>query len=137
MRKKVETLQPQANKKVKNATKTIYNDIKFDSKLEVFAYQALDQAGIISEYNNNIVTLIPAFEYLNKKVRPITYKPDFVGKGWIMEIKGFESKDFPLRWKLLKYRLSMNDSHVKLFLVHNQKEVKMAIAEILQDERLL
>jgi hypothetical protein len=88
---------PVANKKVKNATKTIYNDIKFDSKLELFAYKTLSEAGIVSEYNNKVFTLIPAFAFGNEKVRPITYKPDFVGNRWVMEIKGFASDSFPLR----------------------------------------
>jgi hypothetical protein len=85
------------NKKVRNATKVTYNDIQFDSKLELYTYQALGQAAVESLYNNISYTIIPGFEYAGRKLRPITYTPDFVGNGWVIEVKGFASKDFPLR----------------------------------------
>jgi hypothetical protein len=37
-----------------------------------------------------------------KKILPITYKPDFVGRDFVIECKGRANESFPLRWKLFK-----------------------------------
>jgi thymidylate kinase len=91
------------NKKVKNATETIYDGIKFRSKLEVYCYQQLMKENIQFEYENKTFVLIDKFVFNNTSyelgrnkvfsvispnVRPMTYTPDFVGKDWIIEVKG-------------------------------------------------
>jgi hypothetical protein len=54
-------------------------------------------------------TLIPAFtNWAGKKVKPITYKPDFKltypgGRVVIIEVKGFRTRDYQLRRKLFEY----------------------------------
>jgi hypothetical protein len=125
------------NVKVKNATKVEYNNVKFDSKLELFAYKALIEAGVTFAYNQITYTILPAFKYNDEHIRPMTYKPDFVGNGWVMETKGFASDSFPLRWKIFKHYLKSINSELKLYLVHNQKEIKIAIEEIARNERIL
>ena len=37
-----------------------------------------------------------------KKILPIKYKPDFVGRDFVIECKGRANESFPLRWKLFK-----------------------------------
>jgi hypothetical protein len=62
-------------------------------------------------------------------VRPITYTPDFVGKGWIIETKGMRTPDFNLKWKLLKHKFK--NKKIQLFLPQSVKELDQAI-EIIQ-----
>ena len=130
--------------KIRNATAKVYKGIKFRSKLEVFAYKQLEAAKIKSMYEENTYTLMPGFypimdsyepskgEYKNntKKVRAITYTPDFVdpdGK-WIIEVKGYANDVFPIKWKLFKMYLMENDMEdCTLYLPRNQKQVKETV----------
>lgn len=41
-----------------------------------------------------------------KKVIDIKYTPDFVGKDFIIETKGYANETFPLRWKMFKKLLT-------------------------------
>ena len=125
MKKALKTVtKPKSNKKVKNATPNVYKDIKFRSKLEVFFYKLLETSGIDAEYEKHSYTLIDKCEYRGEKVRPITYKPDFVNEqlGFLVEVKGIKTDAFVLRWKLFKRYLSMNNLDWELFMPRNQKE---------------
>ena len=116
--------------KVRNATPNIYDGIKFRSKLETYTYKKLKEAGIDAEYESTHFELIPKFEYNGKKVRAMTYLPDFVGKNFIIECKGLVTDSFPLRWKIFKYYLKQENKDYKLFLVRNQKQVDEMVNEL-------
>lgn len=118
------------NKKVKNATPTSIDGIKFRSKLEGYMYQKLKEAKIYNEYEQNRFELIPAFTFLGKKIRAMTYLPDFVGKNFIIECKGFPNEAWPLREKLFKYKLFLTQDKRQFFIVHNKKEVEECIKKI-------
>lgn len=118
------------NKKVKNAQPNIYNGIKFRSKLETYTYKKLEEAKIYNEYEQNRFELIPAFTFLGKKIRAMTYLPDFVGKTFIIECKGFPNDAWPLREKLFKYKLYLTNDQRQFFIVHSQKEVDECIKQI-------
>lgn len=118
------------NKKVKNAQSNIYNGIKFRSKLETYTYKKLEEAKIYNEYEQNRFELIPAFTFLGKKIRAMTYLPDFVGKTFIIECKGFPNDAWPLREKLFKYKLYLTNDQRQFFIVHSQKEVDECIKQI-------
>ena len=120
--------------RIKNATPTQYDGIKFRSKLEVYTYKKLKEAKICAEYEPTHFELIPKFEYQGEKVRAMTYLPDFVGKDFIIECKGLMGDSFPLRWKIFKYTLMKQNSNYKLYLVRNQKQVDELI-EKLRDEK--
>tara|TARA_R110002051_G_scaffold269943_1_gene330232 strand:- start:5303 stop:5761 length:459 start_codon:yes stop_codon:yes gene_type:complete len=148
MRRKIK-----ANKKVRNATSKVYKGIKFRSKLELFTYKKLEEAGIKSLYEERKFVLMEGFrfeqdsiepsnkratkgEYINNsdKVRDITYTPDFVdpnGK-WIIEVKGFANDVFPLKWKLFKNYLQKLGDPPVLYLPKNQKQVLETIELINQ-----
>ena len=51
------------NKKVRNATATTFNGVKFKSKLEKFTYQCLKVAGIPFKYEEDRFVLIDKFKY--------------------------------------------------------------------------
>ena len=116
--------------RVKNAQPNIYNGIKFRSKLETYTYKKLKEAKIFAEYEPTHFELIPKFEYQGEKVRAMTYLPDFVGKDFIIECKGLIGDSFPLRWKIFKYTLMKQNSHYKLYLVRNQKQVDELIKKL-------
>lgn len=105
------------NKKVKNAMSLMFNGIEFKSKLELYTYQKLLEAGIGDfKFEGEKFTILEGFDYnmpsieaydrsieglkhklfgeVAKAIRPITYLPDFVSirddkTGWIIECKGF------------------------------------------------
>lgn len=121
------------NKKVRNATPTIIDGIKFRSKLEGYTYKKLKEAKIYNEYEQNRFELIPAFTFLGKKIRAMTYLPDFVGKTFIIECKGYPNDAWPLREKLFKYKLYLTNDIRHFYIVHSQKEVDECINTILHE----
>jgi len=121
------------NKKVRNAKVTVRDGVTFRSGLEAFAHDLLIENNIPHTYEETIIQLIPPFVYGDEKIRAATYKPDFVGDGWIMEIKGFATDVFKLRWKLFKYTLAKQGIHHRLYLPRNQQEVREAIQDILSN----
>jgi len=88
------------------AKKVIYDGIKFASGLEKYMYIVLKEAKIKAKYEGQTYELVPSFSFNNKsyerqanskgeykerggkKIRAITYTPDFVGNGFIIECKG-------------------------------------------------
>ena len=116
--------------RVKNATKVNKYGIQFRSKLECYTYEAFMNAGIPVKYEPKHFTLLPKFEYMGEKIRPITYLPDFIGKGFVVECKGLMGDSFPLRFKLFKYYLKKHRSKMKCYLVRNHKQVDEMIKDI-------
>ena len=123
-----------SNGKVKNATKVDKYGLHFRSKLECYTYEAFMKAGITVKYEPKHFTLLPKFEYLEEKIRPITYLPDFLGIGFVVECKGLITDSFPLRYKLFKYYLKQHHSKMKCFLVRNHKQVDEMIKELLSQK---
>ena len=117
--------------RVKNATKVSKYGIDFKSNLECYTYEALTNAGIPVKYEPKHFTLLPKFEYLQEKIRPITYLPDFIVNGFVVECKGLMGDSFPLRFKLFKYYLKRHRSKMKCYLVRNHKQVDEMIQELL------
>ena len=130
------------------AKKTIYDGIQFASGLEVDMYKALKEARIVAEYEPTSYTLLNGFdlegvcfekqangkgEYKDrgcKKILPIKYKPDFVGRDFVIECKGRANESFPLRWKLFKAWISLHSPGIALFKPQNQKDCDETITHI-------
>lgn len=126
---------PQKSKgRVRNATKVDKYGLHFRSKLECYTYEAFMNAGIPVEYEPKHFTLLPKFEYNQEKIRAMTYLPDFIGKGFVVECKGLMGDSFPLRWKLFKYYLKQRRSKMKCYLVRNHKQVDEMIQELLSQK---
>ena len=127
---------PQKSKgKVRNATKVDKYGLHFRSKLECYTYEAFMNAGIPVQYEPKHFTLLPKFEYQQEKIRAMTYLPDFIGNGFIVECKGLMGDSFPLRWKLFKYYLKKHRSKIKCYLVRNHKQVDEMIKELLSQKK--
>ena len=121
--------------RVKNATPNIVDGIKFRSKLESYTYKKLKEANIYADYEQHRYELLPAFDFSGKKIRAITYLPDFVGYDFIIECKGFPNEAWPLREKLFKYYMNRFLPNHRFYLVHTQKEVDAMIDELKTNKR--
>lgn len=121
--------------RVKNATPNIVDGIKFRSKLESYTYKKLKEANIYAEYEQHRYELLPAFDFSGKKIRAITYLPDFVGYNFIIECKGYANESWPLREKLFKYYMNRFLPNHRFYLVHTQKEVDAMIDELKTTKR--
>ena len=120
------------NKKVRNATENVYDGITFKSKLETYVYKQLKAHNLKAEYEPIKFELIPSFIFCGKKIRAMTYTPDFVGDYFIIEAKGKPNDVWPYKWKWFMWMLlnkNLADKY-KLFVVHNQKEVNECIKQI-------
>ncbi len=120
------------NKKVKNAAPLIYEGINFKSKLDVHCYNKLKENNIKAEYEAHRYTLLKPFEFNGEKVRAMTYTPDFVGDGFVIECKGMITDAFPLRWKMFKHFLYRNGINTVLYLPRNQKDINKVMEDILE-----
>lgn len=116
--------------RVKNATAVDKYGIHFRSKLECYTYEAFMNAGIPVKYEPKHFTLLPKFTYMDEKIRPITYLPDFIGKNFVVECKGLMGDSFPLRFKLFKHYLKRHRSKMKCYIVRNHKQVDEMIEEL-------
>lgn len=137
------------NKKVRNATPNVYNGIEFKSILEKSIYKNLLEAGITPEYESETFIIwkgfkpeIPFYDRqkirgvrvwkntLNKKpLHDMTYTPDFIFKYHdikvIIEAKGNENEQFPIKKKLFRAYLETLDYPViyaEIFTVRQLKE---------------
>ena len=132
MKKLIKTTKKKAQKTNRGGTKIEYDGIKFRSKLEAYCYKKLKEANIYAEYEQHRYTLLPNFKFDNKTIRAITYLPDFVGKNFVIECKGYANESFPLREKLFKYYLTKNEPHMQYFLVKTQKQIDALIDKLKQ-----
>ena len=130
------------------AKKVSFDGIKFASGLELYMYKALKEARIVAEYEPTSYTLLNGFdlegvcfekqangkgEYKDrgcKKILPIKYKPDFVGRDFVIECKGRANESFPLRWKLFKHWIALHAPTIALFKPQNQKECDYTVRQI-------
>jgi hypothetical protein len=67
------------------------------------------------------------FRKCNTKIRPVTYKPDFIGDGWVMETKGLRRPRFDLVWKLFKKYLADNELDWLVMMPSNTEELKTCV----------
>ena len=125
-------LKKKTQKSNRGGTKIEYDGIKFRSKLEMYCYKKLKEAHIPVEYESTRYTLLPSFKFDNKTIRAITYLPDFIGKNFVIECKGYANESFPLREKLFKYYLTKNEPNTRYFLVKTQKQVDALIDKLKQ-----
>ena len=119
------------NKKIKNATVTIYNGITFRSKLEAECAKILDEEGINYQYEPFKIILLPSFKYLGKTLREWSYSPAFVlFNNIIVEIKGFPNDVWGYKKKMiLKYIVDHNYMY-EFYEVKNKTQLRTLIKEL-------
>lgn len=122
------------NKKVKNASITEYNGIKFRSKLEKEVAKTLDDLNIKYEYENKKFILIPSFRYENELIRQISYTPDFIIGNLIIECKGFPTDSWKIKRKLfLNYLVNKENNYIFVEI----KSIKNLLDLIDMDDRFI
>lgn len=93
--------------------KTTIDGITFDSKKEAEYYcqlKLLKKAGEIKDFGmQQRYELQPEFNKNGKKYQSITYVADFVivnndGTTEVIDVKGFETKEFKIKKKLFEYK---------------------------------
>lgn len=130
----------QGNKKVKNAVKVEQDGIKFDSRLEQYAYNAFKAAGINFEFQV-VYLLQEKFRYGTEAIRPITSRIDFwiPSKTLFVDTKGYANDVAPLKYKLLKKVLYDQFNAVqhpilpRIEMPKNKKEVDVLVNRILYE----
>ena len=146
MRRKRKNKGPVRSKKV------VFDGITFASGLERYMYQVLKKAKVKADYEGETYTLIDGFNFDNKsherqsngkgdfvnrgnkKILPIKYTPDFVGRDFVIECKGRANESFPIRWKLFKRFINRCYPHVTLYKPQNQKECDKVIELITKNK---
>jgi hypothetical protein len=93
----------------------------------------LKENNIPVEYEVVKFQILDPFTYNNEKVRGMIFTPDFVGDNFVVECKGFMNDAFPLRWKLFKHHLSVNQLRYDLYLPRNKKDVEKVVLEIVNN----
>lgn len=137
-------------KKTIQSNRAIYDGIQFASQLEVYMYKVLKEASIDFEYEGEVFELIESFHFSNssfertaakknledkgnKKVRGITYTPDFTNKHlFIIETKGRANESFPIRWKLFKRLLHLNNDSRVLYKPQCKEDCRYVVEDILR-----
>jgi len=128
------TVKKVVNKKVRNATKCVFNDIKFDSRLELYFYKLCFEKGIKIEREPKFI-LQSRFEYQGEKIREITMLPDFFLPDFniIVEVKGGMVNDvFPIKRKMLLHHLHLVGKKEQYIMLRNQKEMTLFVEELLK-----
>ena len=134
--------------------KITVDGIKFASGLEAYMYKALKVAKIPAAYEGSTYTIFQGFDlnktvyercangkgdYKNrghKTIRKISYTPDFIGDGFIIECKGRPNESFPIRWKLFKkFATETWGSKITIYKPQNQKECDETINLILSNKK--
>ena len=140
--------------------KVLYNNILFDSKLEVSIYKYLCKKGIVFKYNAKSFELqkgfkptVPffirgmdrkthrnVFKLDNTKVQNISYTPDFIlyldgGYEIILEAKGKPNERYPIVKKLFRKLLERKKNKDKLYFaeVKSVRETEQLLT-IIDDE---
>jgi hypothetical protein len=114
---------------VKNRKKSYsFKGIDYKSGLERNMAMLLTSAKIPFEYESKKFAVMDSFQFPfksyerqangkgdmkdrgGKKVLGVSYTPDFIGEGFIIETKGYANETFPMRWKMFK-KLLVDDGY--------------------------
>ena len=113
--------------RIQNVHPKEYDGIKYRSTLEADTAKVLSALGISFLYEHRKIILLEGFNcpYEDKKVRAITYTPDFeipLPHGNIMlECKGFETPEWKNKRKYLYKYLMENEPNTKFYMVYSCK----------------
>ena len=111
--------------------------IKFDSKLELYVYQMFKSKKYDIRRCEDSFVLIEPFKHFNvlkgklEGIRAVKYTPDFLIKRGndtiVLEVKGFPSKDYPLRKKMFLQKYGNDYMFIE---IKNQAECLKVIEQL-------
>jgi hypothetical protein len=124
------------------------DEIYFDSLIEGQFYHFLKEHNISFQMKLKI-EIQPSFEYLGKKIQPITWSPDFAIRNTfqpiIIDTKGYPNDAFPLKYKIILnhfHNISVNKNIAKvphIWFVNTKSKFIIAsqcIKRVLNDQEL-
>lgn len=148
------------NKKVKNATPCMVDGIEMKSKLEVMVYKTLKELGFSPQYEPVVFTfwegkkpVTPFFDIEKrakdssgrknkrnqKKFVSMKYTPDFIfdynGITIIIEAKGWENDQFPIRKKLFRTFLDRLTYPVVYAEIFTKRQLLQFLNELREHEK--
>lgn len=128
--------RPAGNRKVRGATKTERDGVKFDSKVESYMHSLLTMYKIRFEFQKQY-TLQSAFEYDGRKIQPITYTVDFLlpDHDVIIDTKGVQTQQGALRIKMLKKRFAEAGLRTRIELPKDNAECATLIRKLLENDK--
>lgn len=119
------------NKKVE------WDGIKFDSKLELYAYQLMQTHGIEFEFQVEI-ELIPKHRLNGKGIRRTFMKVDFIirtdEKVIYMDTKGWATDVSKLKYKMLGYKQLCEEEEFEIVWLSNKKKVMEFVNSLKQEK---
>lgn len=115
------------NKKIKNATPTIYKGVQYRSKLEVRFAMMLDAEKIPFAYEEETWVVLDKQTYMGKTIRCVTYTPDFIIGNVVVEVKGFRNDVFPLKRKLIIKFINENRPGTFFFEAKTVADMRMVV----------
>ena len=151
-------------RRVRSANPMEYNGIQFKSQLEVMTYKTLMQEGLNPEYEKHpyliwegFIPTIPFYTkntlkrkdkrctplsrntmMAHKPVNGIVYMPDFYfeyeGKKVLIEVKGFETEIFKMKFKMFRKYLEEQpdkDAYI-IWEIHTKKQLLECINNLRQ-----
>lgn len=124
---------PKDNRKIVGAKKIEVDGIIFDSRLEMAMHSALIVSKLPFMFKQTIC-LIEGFIYGDKKIRDITWSPDFFIPYLkiILDTKGYSNDIAPLKIKLCKYWLmKQNMLDWQIWIVKKKSEIPNTINQLL------
>lgn len=135
------------NRKIRNASKTVVDNITMRSKSEVMMYNLLKENNFNFQYEPLKIILLEGFQPGNwlkgdkihsYKERAVTYTPDFVVYEndciYLIEVKGFPNDVYPLKRKLLLKWIEEQSLRYFFLEVHDVSDMKKCI-KIISDEK--
>ena len=112
------------NKKIKGATITEYDGMRFRSKLESKVAKYLKDNNISFEYEPFRLCLLPSMIYNGQTLKSVHYTPDFKlsinGYTFYIEVKGYPNDLWPYKKKLF-LKLIENDPKTFFFEVKTKR----------------
>ena len=114
------------NKKVKNATKKIYDWIKFDSSLELYAYKRFREEWVSFEIKKKFI-IQKWFKFREDSIRPIVMIPDYVVWNCIVETKWYPNDWYANKLKIVKKHIVDEWLWYDIQILKNQKQIDQFI----------
>lgn len=118
------------NKKIKGATVTEYNGIKFRSKLESRVAKYLNDHNIPFEYESFRLCLLPSITYNGQTFKSVHYTPDFKCGSFLIEVKGYPNDSWSLKRKLIISTIEKNNLPYKFREIHNITDLQEVLMEM-------
>lgn len=112
------------NKKIKGATPTVYNGVKYRSKLEAEIARLLNENQVAFKYEPFKMVLLPSFKYLDNSIREWSYTPDFViYNNIIVEVKGYPNDVWGVKKKMILKKIVDSNYEYEFYEVKNKKQL--------------